>query len=115
MNGVNIKRSTKKRISLSLFQTIKNCQNIVKWHILKLPRTAVNRTPFVIMTRLYKTLVRPHVEYGMPVWSPETGYWWRRLNEGLQSQYRVYRVWIIMADVVNWACGRLNREGTETI
>ena len=68
----------------------------------------------IFMTRLYKTLVRPRVEYGMSVCS-ETGYWWRRFNEVLQRQYRVYRVWIITTDLVNWACGRLKREGTETI
>ena len=32
-------------------------------------RTVAHRTPF-IMLRLYKALVRPHVEYGMAVWSP---------------------------------------------
>ena len=74
-------------------------------------RTVVNKTPFV-MTRLYKTLVRPHVEYGRSAWSP----WYvkdRALVEKVQRRftksYRVYRVWNITAELVNWACEHLKR------
>ena len=48
-------------------------------------RTIVNRSPY-IMTKLFKAIVRPHVEYGMVLWSP----WYikdKELVERVQRRY----------------------------
>ena len=76
MNGVKLQKvSEEKDLGIIVSDDLKpskHCQmaynKATKMSAL-IRRTVVNKTPFV-MTKLYKTLVRPHVEYGMSVWSP---------------------------------------------
>jgi hypothetical protein len=51
-------------------------------------RTVVFRSPEVL-TRLYKSLVRPHLEYCVSAWSPHYGKDQERLEKGLKGlEYR---------------------------
>ena len=76
MKGVKLQKVTEEKdlgvVMSSNLKPSRHCQvayNKAARMSALVQRTIVNRSPY-IMTRLYKAIVRPHVEYGVSVWSP---------------------------------------------
>ena len=80
-------------------------------------RTVVYRNPDVL-TRLYKSLVRPHLEYCVSAWSPHYVKDRERLERcSIDSQGwgRSWRAWSMEGDWRGWTWWLWRREGTVRI